>query len=181
MGESAHNSKENKNPRLSAGLFSHATLSWMNPLLKTEYQRPLHSEDLYELSNEDQAEHIANEMNKAWKREIKTAKECQRLPQLWRALLHIHSWQTYVLIILLKCTQTAAYVGIAIFLYYLLKVLADSGSVDIYYKLLVTTGLILSIPTSIFTTCWHNDLAFKVGMRLKIALIQIVYKEVRAV
>jgi len=169
--------KIDKNPKETAGIFSLATFSWMNPILKIGYQRPLNKEDLYELSYKNQAENFAHNINKAWKREIKTAKEFQRPPRLWRALLHIHSWQTYVLIFLLKFTLTATYVTNAIFVWYLLEVLGNDA-LKIHYKVLVGAGLSLSIFISFLVSNHHDFQTYKAGMGFKIALIASIHKEV---
>lgn len=177
MEKSVNESKVDKNPRETAGLFSRATFSWMNPLLMTGYQRPLDSDDLYELSDEDQAQQLVDKMKKVWRNEIRTSKESKRPPRLWRALLRLHSWQTYVLILLLRFTITATYVTNAIFVWYLLEMLANN-SIQIYSKVLVASGLSASILISCFVSNLHDFQTYKVGMCLKIALTESIHKEV---
>lgn len=181
MDKNQENIKVGKTSRKSgktSGFFSAVTMSWMNPLLKSGYERPLNSKDLYELSSEDQAEYIVNKLNKAWEGEVESAKECQRSPRLWRALLDIHSWQTYILILLLKSTRIMTNVGISIFLWYFLNMIRSDTSVTIYLKVLVAVGLASCFFVNIFTSCFHTYLSLKVGMRMKVGVIHSIYSEV---
>ena len=58
------------NPESKASCWSIITFSWLNPIIKLGYTRPLEEEDLWKLSKGDQAEELTRRFNVHWNKEL---------------------------------------------------------------------------------------------------------------
>ncbi|KAK3753079.1 hypothetical protein QZH41_019291, partial [Actinostola sp. cb2023] len=166
-----------QNPKEEPGFFSLLSMSWMNRLLKTGYQRPLNDDDLYDLSSDNKAEHIADQTNDAWEEEVIAAKKQKRRPRLWKALLNVFPCQHYVFILLLKISAESLTIFKAVLLWLYLKMLGE-GFHQTYYTILVVTSFSVVLLLSLLSSNHHKYQSLVVGMRLKVALIGYIHQKI---
>eukprot|EP00516_Mucochytrium_quahogii_P000716 CAMPEP_0203759528 /NCGR_PEP_ID=MMETSP0098-20131031/12567_1 /ASSEMBLY_ACC=CAM_ASM_000208 /TAXON_ID=96639 /ORGANISM=" , Strain NY0313808BC1" /LENGTH=1607 /DNA_ID=CAMNT_0050652537 /DNA_START=285 /DNA_END=5105 /DNA_ORIENTATION=+ len=67
-----------RTPEQYAGLFSRLVYSWLSPLMKSGFQRPLERQDFYRILRVDEANLLGRTFSKAWK-EIKVEAELNAL------------------------------------------------------------------------------------------------------
>lgn len=61
--------KKKQNPIIEASLFSKLLFLWLKSLFRLGVHRPIEEEDLYEPLKNHKSEYIANQFDRAWKRE----------------------------------------------------------------------------------------------------------------
>jgi len=110
-----------ENTKSKLCLFSNITYSWLTPLFKTAFQRPLKSEDLPEPFGLKPSKLIFEKYHKNWKAEQKT-----KNPKLWRAVLKSMDWP--ILLTNLACSFLGSFCEILlpVLLFLLLKECNDS-------------------------------------------------------
>lgn len=59
-----------KSPEEKANLLSRLIFSWLSPLLRVGYKRPLTEKDLYPLSAQDETHRIGDELERAWMNQV---------------------------------------------------------------------------------------------------------------
>ena len=79
--------KDNPSPLNHANYFSQIFLTWIGPLLKIGYDKPLDEHDLYNTMPDQQSKHLTEELDREWQKELKTSKS----PSLPRTLIRIHA------------------------------------------------------------------------------------------
>jgi ATP-binding cassette subfamily C (CFTR/MRP) protein 4 len=158
------------NPLDNASIFSKITFSWMNPLLAVGAKRTLNEEDLPELTNADSAAKLCADLENCWAKE-------QEMPQpsFFRALVRTSGlrYLGYSLIYIVGGT-------VRIFQALLLGALIEHiGKKDASVKegMLMVTGLFLC--TTVYGMCHaqYFFLAWREGMRIRIAVLTMMYKK----
>lgn len=172
---------ENQNPRDGANWLSITLFWWMNDVLKLGNKRPLSEEDLFHLLEDYRAEVLVEEAEKYWFEELKRSQSTGKKPQLWKAMARLISWKSGFGMIILKTLQSLSFVSLPLCLWLVLKTLNDGPNLDmkfafIYVALLGLTSLIKALTTQ------HYDYLTELwGLKLKVALIGLVYKKVSSV
>ncbi|XP_068754000.1 ATP-binding cassette sub-family C member 4-like [Montipora capricornis] len=167
-----------QNPREDANLVSVIFFWWMNDVLKQGNKRPLTETDLFHLLEDYKAEVLVEDAEKYWFEELKRSQSGERKPRLWKAMVSLISWKSGLVMIILKILQSLSFVFLPLCLWLVLKTLNDGPNLDLkfafmYVALLGTTSLIKALTTQ------HYDYLTELwGLKLKVALIGLVYKKV---
>ena len=169
---------EIQNPREGANWLSIILFWWMNDVLKLGNKRPLTEEDLFHLLKDFKAEVLVEDAEKYWFEELKRSQSRRKKPRLWKAMVSLINWKSGLVMIILKTLQSLSFVSLPLCLWLVLKTLNDGPNLDlksafIYVALLGLTSLIKALTTQ------HYDYLTELwGLKLKVALIGLVYKKV---
>ena len=150
-------------------------------MLKQGNNRPLIEEDLFHPPEDYKAEILVEEAERYWLEELKRSQSRGKKPRLWKAMLRLIPWKSGLVMIILKTLESLSFVFLPLCLWLVLKTLNDGPDVDMkfvsmYVALLGLTSLIKALATHHF-----NYLAELWGLKLKVALIGLVYKKVSSV
>ena len=172
---------ESQNPRDGANWLSIIFFWWMNGVLKQGNKRPLIEEDLFHLPEDYKAEILVEEAERYWLEELKRSQSRGKKPRLWKAMVRLIPWKSGLIMIILKTLESLSFVFLPLCLWLVLKTLNDGPDLDmklvsIYVALLGLTSLIKALTTH------HYDFLTELwGLKLKVALIGLVYKKVSSV
>ena len=172
---------EVRNPRDGTNWLSIIFFWWMNGVFKLGNKRPLTEEDLFYLLEDYKAEVLVEGAEKYWFEELKRSQSRRKRPRLWKAMVSLIPWKSGLVMIILKTLQSLSFVSLPLCLWLLLKTLNDGPNLDmkfafIYVALLGLTSLIKALTTQ------HYDYLTELwGLKLKVALIGLVYKKVSSV
>ena len=167
-----------KNPRDTAGWLSVVFFCWMNDVLTLGNKRPLTDEDLFPLLDDFKSEALVEKAEACWLDELKRSQLKNKKPLLWKAMVGIISWRSRFVITIFLTLRCVSFVCLPVCLWLVLKTLNDGPNMDmkwafIYVALLGLTSLIQGASTQHYnytTELW--------GLKLKVALIGLVYKKV---
>ena len=150
-------------------------------MLKQGNKRPLIEEDLFHLPEDYKAEILVEEAERYWLEELKRSQSRGKKPRLWKAMVRLIPWKSGLIMIILKTLESLSFVFLPLCLWLVLKTLNDGPDLDmklvsIYVALLGLTSLIKALTTH------HYDFLTELwGLKLKVALIGLVYKKVSSV
>ncbi|XP_068699718.1 ATP-binding cassette sub-family C member 4-like isoform X2 [Montipora foliosa] len=169
---------ERQNPRYSANWLSVIFFWWMNDVLKLGNKRPLTESDLFPLLEDCKAEVLVEDAEKCWLKELKRCQSGKRKPRLWKAMASLIPWKSRLVMIILKILDSLSVALQPLCLWLVLKTLNDGPNLDlksafIYVALLGTTSVMKALTTH------HYDYLTELwGLKMKVALIGLVYKKV---
>lgn len=169
---------EPKNPRDGASVFSIVFLWWLQDVLSLGNKRPLTDKDLLPLLEDYKAEVLIAKAEKYWLDELKRSQFKNRKPHLWKALIRLIPWRSGVAIIILRTLWSLSFVFLPLCLWLVLKTLNDRPNMDmklafIYVALLGVTSVVKALSTQ------HYDYLTELwALKLKVAVIGLVYKKV---
>lgn len=167
------------NPKQAASFFSLLSFSWLNDLLKRGNQRPLENDDLPALLEEDQSQVLANDLEKEWSRVYNPAGNTWRkTANLWCALFNIVPASEKAFVLILASTQILLRLMQPLFLIGLLAELMKGASVDHTWTYLYATGVCLTTWLIAISTCHCDYRSTMIGMRMRSALLGVIYKKV---
>ena len=172
---------DSQNPKDGANWLSIIFFWWMNGVLKQGNKRPLIEEDLFHLPEDYKAEILVEEAERYWLEELKRSQSRGKKPRLWKAMVRLIPWKSGLIMIILKTLESLSFVFLPLCLWLVLKALNDGPDLDmklvsIYVALLGLTSLIKALTTH------HYDFLTELwGLKLKVALIGLVYKKVSSV
>ena len=150
-------------------------------MLKLGNKQPLTEEDLFHLLEDYKAEVLVEDAEKSWFEELKKSQSRKKKPRLWKVMVSLIPWKSGRVMIILKTLQSLSFVFLPLCLWLVLKTLNDGPNLNmkfafIYVALLGTTSLIKALTTQ------HYDYLTELwGLKLKVALIGLVYKKVSSV
>ena len=149
-------------------------------MLKLGNKQPLTEEDLFHLPEDYKAEILVEEAERYWLEELKRGQSRRRKPRLWKALVRLIPWKSGLILIILKTLESLSVVFLPLYLWLVLKTLNEGPDhmkfASIYVALLGLTSLIKAL-----TTHHYDYLTEFWGLKLKVALIGLVYKKVSSV
>ena len=169
---------EPKNPRDGASVFSIVFLWWLQDVLSLGNKRPLTDKDLLPLLEDYKAEVLIEKAEKYWLDELKRSQFKNKKPHLWKALIRLIPWRSGVTIVLLRMLLSLSFVFLPLCLWLVLKTLNDRPNMDmklafIYVVLLGVTSVVKTLSTQ------HYDYLTELwALKLKVAVIGLVYKKV---
>ena len=169
------------NPKETASFFSLLTFSWLNYLLKLGNLRPLESDDLPALLEEDQSQTLTKSLEKEWSRNCKPANtsiKWIKTANLWLALLNLVPASEKAFVLILASTHIVLRLLQPLFLVGLLAELMKEPSVDHTWIYLYATGVCLSTWIIAISKCHCDYRATMMGMRMRSALLGVIYKRV---
>lgn len=167
------NTSERKNPREGASLLSIMFFRWMNDVIKLGNDQPLTKKDLFPLLEHCKSEMLVKKAEKWWLKELRS-----KTPHLWKAIAGLIPWKSYLMMLTLQTFRSVSFVSLPACLWLLLKTLNDVPNSDmklafIYIAILGMASLIQATSTQ------HYDYLTELwGLKLKVALIGLVYKKV---
>lgn len=149
-------SSEVSNPREGASAASVMFFWWMNDLMSLGRKRPLTDEDSPPLLEDYKAELLVKKAEKYWFDELKRTQSSNKKPQLW----------------------ALSFSFLPVCLWLLLKTLNDGPNLDIKVAFFYVALLTISSMTKATSTQHYDYLTELWGLRLKVALIGLVYRKV---
>ena len=172
---------DSQNPKDKANWLSIIFFWWMNDVLKLGNKRPLTEEDLFNLPEDYKAEILVEEAERYWLEEIKKGQSKGKKPRLWKAMVRLIPWKSGLVMTILKTLETLSVVSLPLCLWLVLKTLNDGPDMDM--KFACTHVAILGMTSLIKAlTTYHYDYLTELwGLKLKVALIGLVYKKVSSV
>lgn len=99
MGKSTKNVKPKINrtetvcPEETVNIFSYLSFSWLDPIFKDGYSRPLEEKDLWKLPLRLQTQLLCDEFEKHWSMEVKNATTTSQPPSIYRAIHSFMFWK----------------------------------------------------------------------------------------
>ena len=169
---------EHKNPRDEASVLSIVFLWWLQDVLNLGSKRPLTDKDLLPLLEDYKAEVLVEKAEKYWLDELKRSQFKHKKPHLWKALIRLIPWRSGVAMVILRTLWSLSFVFLPLCLWLVLKTLNDGPNMDtrlafIYVALLGVTSMIKALSTQ------HYDYLTELwALKLKVAVIGLVYKKV---
>jgi hypothetical protein len=152
----------------------------LNSLIRLGYKRPLNEEDLFALSDRNKAEVIVEDFENIWKEEVNHAKKMDRKPRLWKAIFKFISVREYLSIIAMTCLESFSFWSSVILLWIYQKQSLEGSQKNTSSYVLVTVMGGIGISSLVGPFIIHHSvfISLIIGMRLKIACIGVIYKEV---
>ncbi|CAH3031170.1 unnamed protein product [Pocillopora meandrina] len=166
------------NPRAGAGVLSVLFFFWMNDVLKLGNKRSLSDQDLLPLLEDQRAELLVGKAEKNWLRELEERKLRNKKPRLWKALVAIIPWRSAMTMLTLQVLRSLSFSLLPLCLWLLLKVLNDGPELNMKLAFSYVTLLGAMSVVQAVTTQHYDHLTELWGLKLKVALIGLVYKKV---
>ena len=167
-----------QNPREAAGFFSLLTFSWINNVLKLGNKRPLEEKHLLPLEISFHAERLVGALEREWLAEERASEQNRTKPRLWKAMMRVIPYKDFITMVLLRILYSIAVNLLPLILWFFLRSIA-TVSENSYASAMpfVICISVISVTRSISIT--HG--VFKaelIGIKLKVALIGVIYKKV---
>ena len=172
---------QSQNPRDGANWLAIIFFWWMNDVLKMGKKRPLTEEDLFNLPEDCKADVLVEKAEKYWLEELKRSQFKRNKPRLWKAMVSLIPWKSGLLMIVLKTLESLSFVFLPLCLWLVLKTLNDGPNLDIKFVSIYVALLGLTSLVKALTTHHYDYLTELWGLKLKVALIGLVYKKVSSV
>ena len=167
-----------QNPRETAGFLSLLTISWMDNVLKLGSKIPLEEKHLHPTETASGAEGLVKALESEWMAEERTSEVRRTKPSLWRALIRTIPSKDIIVMGVLRILWSITVNIFPWFLWLFLKSIAMPSENSYASTLPFVLCLLL---TSMVRTLLVNQGLMKadvVGIRLKAAVISLVYKRV---
>ncbi|MEE6470889.1 hypothetical protein FKM82_009105 [Ascaphus truei] len=172
--------KEGKpNPLQTANFCSQLFFCWLNSLFLLGRKRKLEEDDMYTVLPGDSSEHLGEELQRYWDKELQEAEKEARTPHLTKAILRCH-WKAYSVLGFFTFIEESIKVIQPIFLgniirYFEKSDLNDSTSMANAY----INAAALSVCTLILCVLHHLYFfhVLRVGMKLRVAMCHMIYKK----
>ena len=174
------NTSNNKNPRDGASALSIMFFWWMNDVLKLGNKRPLTDQDLFPLLEDHKAEVLIEKAEKCWLEELKGRQSKNKKPRLWKAVARIIPWKSGLAMLTLQTLRSLSFASRPVCLWVLLKTLNDGPNLDLKFAFIYVALLGITSVLQALTTQHYNYLAEQWELKLKVAIIGLVYKKVNA-
>ncbi|XP_068752769.1 ATP-binding cassette sub-family C member 4-like [Montipora capricornis] len=168
---------EKQNPRDAANWLSVIFFWWMNDLLKLGNKRPLTDNDLFPLLEDYKAEVLVEDAEKYWFKELKKSQSGKRKPRLWKAMTSLIPWKSGLVMIILKILESLSSALQPLCLWLVLKTLNDGPNQDLKFAFMYVALLGATSVMKALTTYHYDYLTELWGLKMKVALIGLVYKK----
>nr|XP_011732134.1 multidrug resistance-associated protein 4 isoform X5 [Macaca nemestrina] len=167
------------NPLQGANLCSRVFFWWLNPLFKIGHKRRLEEDDMYSVLPEDRSQHLGEELQGFWDKEVLRAENDAQKPSLTRAIIKCY-WKSYLVLGIFTLIEESAKVIQPIFLGKIINYFENYDPMDsvalntayAYATVLTVCTLILAILHHLYF--YHVQCA---GMRLRIAMCHMIYRK----
>ena len=150
----------------------------MNDVLNLGSKRPLTEEDLFNLPEDCKTEFLVERAEKSWFQELKRSESAKRKPRLWRAMVNLIPWKSGLVMIMLKTLESISFVFQPLCLWLVLKTLNDGPNLDMRFAFTCVALLVMASLIKALVTHHYDFLTELWGLKLKVALIGLVYKKV---
>ncbi|XP_068699858.1 ATP-binding cassette sub-family C member 4-like isoform X2 [Montipora foliosa] len=150
----------------------------MNDVLKLGNKRPLTDNDLFPLLEDYKAEVLVEDAEKRWFQELKRCQSRKRKPRLWKAMASLIPWKSGLVMIFLKILESFSSALQPLCLWLVLKTLNDGPNLDLKFAFMYVAFLGATSVMKALTTYHYDYLTELWGLKMKVALIGLVYKKV---
>lgn len=151
---------------------------WINDVLKLGHKRPLVDDDLFPLLQDYKAEVLVQKAERFWFDELEMSKSQHTKARLWKVMAKLIPWQSGLVLIMLKVLWSLSLVSLPLCLWLLLKTLNDGPNMDVKFALVYVFLLVLTSVVRAVSTQHYDYLTELWGLKLKVALIGLVYNKV---
>ncbi|KAL9978312.1 hypothetical protein ACROYT_G015811 [Oculina patagonica] len=141
-------------------------------------KRPLTDEDLFPLLKDYTSELLVKEADKCWLDELQRSQLKNTKPRLWKAVARLILWRSRFVIIILLVLRSISAVFLPVCLWLVLKMLNDGPNMDMKFALIYVALLGMTSTIQAVSTQHYNYATDLWGLKLKVALIGLVYKKV---
>ncbi|XP_027391355.1 multidrug resistance-associated protein 4-like isoform X2 [Bos indicus x Bos taurus] len=171
--------EEKPNPLQDANFCSRLFSWWLNPLFKIGYERKLKPDDLYSVLPEDRSQHLGEELQGYWDREVLRAKKDAREPSLKKAIIKCY-WKFYFILGLLMFLEEGTKVVLPVFLGKIISYVAnydpnDSAALHEAYGYAAGLSACVLVWAVLHHLCFYH--MQHVGMRLRVAVCHMIYRK----
>lgn len=147
-------------------------------MLRLGNKRPLTEDDLFPILEDYKSEVLVEAAESYWFGEIEKSKSHNSKPRLWKVMARLISWKSALVMIILKAFSSISLALLPLCLWLVLKTLNDGPNLDMkrafmYVAFLGITSFVRAASIQHFDTI--SELW---GLKLKVALIGLVYKKV---
>lgn len=172
------NTSNTKNPGEGASWLSIMFFWWLNDVLTLGSKRPLTDEDLFPLLKDYTAEALAEEAEKCWLDELKRSQSKNTKPRLWKAMSRLIPWRSRFVILIFVILRSLSADVLPVCLWLVLKMLNDGPDTDMKFAFIYVALLGITSTIQATSTQHYNYATDLWGLKLKVALIGLVYKKV---
>ena len=163
-----------EHPKRKAGVLSRLTFWWMEGLMRRGYRASLTAQDLPRVLEGNQSARLVDSLDRLWRPELERPRW---RPRLWRALLGgLVPIKSCLLFALQRLLFSASFVSTPVIMCFFLRELHATANVGTLLWLVALFGIV-SLTKSL--TVHHS---FHTGdqwsLRIKVALVGLIYKEV---
>ncbi|XP_054098442.1 ATP-binding cassette sub-family C member 4 isoform X4 [Callithrix jacchus] len=167
------------NPLQDANLCSRVFFWWLNPLFKIGHKRRLEEDDMYSVLPEVRSQHLGEELQGFWDKEVLRAGNDAQKPSLTRAIIKCY-WKSYLVLGIFTLIEESTKVIQPIFLGKIINYFEHYDPMDsvalhkayAYAAVLTFCTLILAILHHLYF--YHVQCA---GMRLRVAMCHMIYRK----
>ncbi|XP_065757876.1 ATP-binding cassette sub-family C member 4-like [Muntiacus reevesi] len=171
--------EEKPNPLQDANFCSRLFSWWLNPLFKIGHERKLKPDDLYSVLPEDRSQHLGEELQGYWDREVLRAKKAAREPSLMRAIIKCY-WKFYFVLGLLTFLEEGTKIVLPIFLGKIISYVENYDPTD-SAALHKAYGYAAGLSACVLVWAVLHHVYFyhiqRVGMRLRVAVCHMIYRK----
>lgn len=167
------NTNDNVTMYKTAGFFSHATLSWIGPLLKLGYLRPLKKEDVPTVTQEDTSEQNHIKFKEIW--ETQKKKDPSRKSSIFNALMRCF-WRDIVKTGMFAFCRATAMSSLPLFIRFFINFVAGNYSNRYEGYLLVAALFLVKSVESFSQRHWYFG-SRRLGIRMRSALMAAIYEK----
>uniref|UniRef100_A0A452EG50 Multidrug resistance-associated protein 4 n=1 Tax=Capra hircus TaxID=9925 RepID=A0A452EG50_CAPHI len=171
--------EEKPNPLQDANFCSRLFSWWLNPLFKIGYERKLKQDDLYSVLPEDRSQHLGEELQGYWDREVLRAKKDAREPSLMKAIVKCY-WKFYFALGLLMFLEEGTKVVLPIFWGKIISYVENydpANSAALHEAYGYAAGLSACVLVWAVLHHLHFCHIQRVGMRLRVAVCHMIYRK----
>ncbi|KAM9609977.1 ATP-binding cassette sub-family C member 4 isoform 2-T2 [Trichechus inunguis] len=167
------------NPLQDANLCSRVFFWWLNPLFKIGHKRRLEEDDMYSVLPEDRSEHLGEELQGYWDKEVLRAEKDAQKPSLIKAIIKCY-WKSYLVLGIFTLIEESIKVIQPLFLGRIINYFenydpSDSAALHTAY----VHATVLTVCT-LFLAILHHLYFYHVqcaGMRLRVAMCHMIYRK----
>lgn len=176
--DNMENTAQYRNPRDRASWLSIIFFWWMNNVLTLGNKRPLTDGDLFPLLQDYKAEVLVQKAEQFWFDELEKSQSKPTKARLWKVMARLIPWQSRLVLIVLKVIWSLSFVFLPLCLWLVLKTLNDGPDMEIKFALMYVALLALASLVRALSTQHYDYLTELWGLKLKVALIGLVYNKV---
>ena len=165
-----------RNPKDEAGFLSLLTFSWINDVLKLGSKQPLEEKHLFTVETSFRAEKLVTDLEMEWLAEERASDHNRTKPRLWKAVMRVIPVRDYITLALIRMFYAITFNLFPLIIWFFLKSISSS---EISYKstLPIVIGIFLLSVTRSLCTIHGGFKAEMIAIKLKVAMIGLVYKK----
>ena len=175
-------SNAKQNPRENASIFSILSFWWVGKLLDIGNKRPLDTDDLFPLLDEDKTRPSVENLQQRWNEATATSasRKGGNGHRLFGALVAMFSWADYLFILSTTLLDSVGNILQIVFLSLLLPELMKSSDKELSWTpYIYASGICLSSLVRFLARHQSFNYAYLMALRWKSATIGIIYKKVK--